>query len=81
MEIVCGVRLSHSTITRYAAAVGKQLQQTHEARREQVRRALEAGDPLEQDRICPADLRPIRQQITMDGGTDSRGPVNGVKLN
>lgn len=67
LEIVCSVRLSHRTIERYAAAIGKELQQTQEARREQVRRALEASDPGEQDKLCPSDLRPARQQITMDG--------------
>jgi len=67
LEIVCGVRLSHSTITRYSQAVGNQLQQAHEGKREQVRRALEAGDPSEQDKLCPPGVRPIRQQITMDG--------------
>jgi hypothetical protein len=67
LEIVCGVRLSPRTINRYAAVVGQHLQQAHEERREQVRRALEAGDPSEQDKICPPTLRPERQQITMDG--------------
>lgn len=67
LEIVCGVGLSHSTVARYAATVGEQLQRTHQARRDQVRRALEAGDPAEQDKLCPADLRPAKQQITLDG--------------
>jgi hypothetical protein len=67
LAIVCNVHLSHSSIVRYASAVGQQLQQTHEERREQVRRALEAGDPSEQDKLCPAGLRPDRQQIAMDG--------------
>ena len=47
--------------------MGEQLQKSRQACREQVRRALEASDPGEQDKLCPSDLRPARQQITMDG--------------
>jgi hypothetical protein len=44
LELVCGIRLSASTLQRYATAVGRQMHQADFARQVRVERALERGD-------------------------------------
>jgi len=63
LEIVCGVRLSVSTIARYAGAVGQQLQREAATHQERVQRALERGDAA----AVFAGRPPQRMQVSMDG--------------